>query len=114
MNSDPFWGSNIEFQPAVNVLHTNSSRLGEENHAAPGLGTVGFFTADQQARAWRCPALRQQVGRCRSCFLSGMNEYLPDHHRVFDTGNYLDGTTTFATGFNIDGKYPFQSLGPSH
>jgi len=32
-----------------------------------------------------------------------MNEYLPDHHRVFDTGNYLDGTTTFTAGFNAQG-----------
>jgi hypothetical protein len=75
--------------------------LGEENHAAPSSGTVGFFAADQPARAWRCSAFWQQTGRCRSCFISQVNEYLPDHHRVFDTGNYLDGTTTFAAGFNI-------------
>ena len=35
VNSDPFRGSNTEFQVAATVYHTNSCRLDEENHAAP-------------------------------------------------------------------------------
>jgi hypothetical protein len=33
-------------------------------------------------------------------FLVG--EYLPDHHRVFDTGDDADITTTFTAGLNED------------
>jgi len=38
---------------------------------------------------------------------------LPPTSLWSNTGDYFDGTTTFATGFNIDGKYPFQSPCPS-
>jgi len=54
-----------------------------------------------------------QLGGCRWIrFLIQVSEYLVDHRRVFNTGDYFDGTTTFATGFNIDVKYALQSLRP--
>jgi hypothetical protein len=34
--------------------------------------------------------------------------------RVFDTGNDLDNTTTFTTGFYFDIEHTLQSLCPSH
>ena len=43
-----------------------------------------------------------------------MNKNLPDHHRVFDIGDDPDISPAFTAGFNINGKYPFQALGPGH
>ena len=39
-----------------------------------------------------------------------MGEYLLDHHRVFNTGYDLDGTTAFTARFNIDIEYPLHTL----
>jgi len=31
-----------------------------------------------------------------------MSEYLVDHRRIFDAGDYFDRATTFTTGFNVN------------
>lgn len=43
-----------------------------------------------------------------------MGKYLFDHHRVFDTGDDLDGTTAFATGFDVDIEDALEALCPGH
>jgi hypothetical protein len=42
------------------------------------------------------PAFWQPSG---SRFFSQVSEYLVDHRRIFDAGDYFDRTTTFTTGF---------------
>ncbi len=41
-----------------------------------------------------------------------MSEYLPDHRRVFNAGDYFDRATTFTAGFNVDVEYALESLRP--
>ena len=48
------------------------------------------------------------------CFCIQMIKYDPNDHRVLNAGNDAYITTAFVTGFNIDIKYPLQSLCPGH
>jgi len=34
-----------------------------------------------------------------------VSEYLPDHRRIFNAGDYFDRATAFAAGFNVDVEY---------
>ena len=43
-----------------------------------------------------------------------MIQDLFDDGGVFDTGDDLHRAATLLTGFDIDRKYPFEALGPSH
>jgi len=57
----------------------------------------------EQDCLWWAPAFRQQQtdsGGSRFCIQ--VRKYYPDHRGVFDTGNYLDGTATFAAGVDVD------------
>ena len=43
-----------------------------------------------------------------------MVEDLSDDDGVFDTGNHFNRSTALFTGFDIDGEYAFEALGPGH
>ena len=43
-----------------------------------------------------------------------MSEYLVDHRRVFNAGDYFDCATPFTTRFNADVEYPLQPARPGH
>jgi hypothetical protein len=64
-----------------------------------------------------CPAgaaLGQQVEFFRFSFSLQVCKYLFDHHRVFDTSDDFDGTTTCVAGRNIDIEYSLEALCPGH
>ena len=60
---------------------------------------MGFL---KQANSRRGPALRQQSCSRRSRFLIHVSEYLFDHCRIFNAGDYFNRATTFTAGFNVD------------
>ena len=60
------------------------------------------------------PAFRQQADSGRSRFRIQVSKDFPDHRRVFNTSDHFDRTATLATGFNVNVKYPFESLRPGH
>ncbi len=62
-----------------------SSRLGGPIHSAK-----------QCARRWGAALRQRGCSRCGR-FVIQVGEYLPDHRRVFDTGDYPDETGIFTT-----------------
>ena len=55
-------------------------------------------SAEQTGR--RHPALWQPACPLPGFLLVEVGEYLPNHRRVFDAGNDLDGATAFTTGLD--------------
>ena len=62
----------------------------------------------------RCPRGGQQAERFRGCLFLQMGEDLLDHHRVFNTGNDLDGAAAFTAGFHVDIEDALEALRPGH
>ena len=42
--------------------------------------------------------------RCRR-FLAQVSEYLPDHRRIFNAGDYFDCAAAFVNSFNVDAEH---------
>jgi len=40
--------------------------------------------------------------------------YLPDHHRVFDVSDHLDGAAAFAADLDVDSEHALETLRPGH
>ena len=87
---------------------------------------MGFLK--QACLRWS-PAFRQQAGSGRSRFRIQVSKDFPDHRRVFNTGDdvqgrtnaagawmrksgHFDRTATLATDFNVNVEYAFESLRP--
>ena len=64
--------------------------------AAKNVAWIGLKSFEQYGQGW-CSAFWQQSGRYKRCIVIQVSKYLMDHLWVFDTGNYLDETGTFAT-----------------
>ena len=96
------------------LLQANSYLPGEKCRTAVWWQPIVCWMALlKQARLRWSPALGQPAQSGRGYFFLQVREYLLDHHRVFNTSDYLDGATAFAAGFNVDMEHPFQSLCPS-
>ena len=67
----------------------------------------------EQAVLRRRPALWQSLLFGCRCLIQ-MIQYLFDHYRIFNTGDYLHPPPTLLTGLNIHIEYPLSSLRPAH
>jgi hypothetical protein len=81
-------------------------RLGEKSYTATQSGTVGqdydwVILSDGHANCRRSSAIRQQFRCCRSCIIIQVSEYLLNNRWVFNAGNYLDETGTFAAFISL-------------
>ena len=75
-------------------------------------GRGGLIPSIEQSYCRRGPAWGQPL-YCRwSCFLIQVSQYLPDHRRVFNTGDYPDLAAAFTAGFDVDIEHAFQTLCP--
>ena len=82
-----------EFYPDTSVLHANFLRSGRKKPYRSQGGNseqvdwLGVFLQSNNPVTGGGPALGQQSGSRRNRLLIQVSEYLPDHHRVFETGN---------------------------
>jgi len=77
---------------------------------------VEIVTSLEQSyrQAGRGPAIRQQTVSRKCLFLIQVGKYLPNHYRVFNTGDDSDVTTALTTGFYVYIEDALQSPCPSH
>ncbi len=59
--------------------------------------SIDFTPSNKQPGCWRGPGFRQQAGSGGGYCFTQMSEYLLTNCWVFNAGNYLDETGTFAT-----------------
>jgi hypothetical protein len=58
----------------------------------------------EQAGLRRRSTIRQQEHGSHRFFLLQVRQYLLDDHRVFDTGNDLNGTAAFTARFDVNSR----------
>ncbi len=113
MKPDQIWMPGAEFHPLTHLFQANFCPQDERHRAAVSLQPVGWkmvFLIRASLR-WS-PAFWQQAQSRLDSFFIQMSEYLVDHHRIFNAGDYFNRATTFTAVFNVDVKYALQSLCP--
>jgi len=88
----------------ANPTRRQNASLPRLNYRSIVIGIVWDGSGKQapwQPSRW-CPALGQPTELVGLGFLLQMVEDLPDHHRVFDAGNDLDGAAAHRAGLNVD------------
>jgi hypothetical protein len=63
-----------------------------------------FLESAEQAGLRGRSTIRQQEHGSHRFFLLQVRQYLLDDHRVFDTGNDLNGTAAFTARFDVNSR----------